>query len=391
MQPPLQSIDTPASESPQPLTPYGPAQDPDAPLAHRRLFRACRLQSAPNATHDDTDSGSASEDDSLPEPLQALDQSTSGAPKTGVNSPPGIASSKSAEIHHSIAGAGRKQWWQSRPNKFLLWRQCYGSHPPTSDPEKSIGAEDLDDSLGSTALPGSNQHPCDPISIDQQALGPFPNSSSFLFANWWWNGQNDKSSKELEKFLALGRNHDFSFNDVLSTNWSATLKALDSDDGDCDGDPWYDDANWISAPITIPVPFHRLMKNSGIETQEVGIFQHRRIISVVEEKIQNMPPGTTFHYQPSEGELYNSPAFVMAHKALQDSPPIPGCNLEQVIIALMFWSDETHLSAFGSAKVWPCYMFFGNESKYRRSKTSLKLCEHVAYFDSLSDDFKDYL
>ncbi|KAH6881005.1 hypothetical protein BKA70DRAFT_1342256 [Coprinopsis sp. MPI-PUGE-AT-0042] len=57
----------------------------------------------------------------------------------------------------------------------------------------------------------------------------------------------------------------------------------------------------------------------------------------------------------------------------------------------MFWSDETHLSAFGSAKVWPCYMFFGNESKYQRSKTSLKLCEHIAYFDSLSDDFKDYL
>jgi hypothetical protein len=29
-------------------------------------------------------------------------------------------------------------------------------------------------------------------------------------------------------------------------------------------------------------------------------------------------------------------------------------------------------------------MFFGNESKYRRSKTSLKLCEHVAYFDTVS-------
>ncbi|KAH6907235.1 hypothetical protein BKA70DRAFT_1428201 [Coprinopsis sp. MPI-PUGE-AT-0042] len=148
------------------------------------------------------------------------------------------------------------------------------------------------------------------------------------------------------------------------------------------------------------------MKNPGIEHKEVGNLQHRRIISVIEEKIRNSKDPSLFHYQPYEvywvqdsdspairvqGELYNSPAFVEAHQRLQDRPPIPGCNRERVVIALMFWSDETHLTLFGSAKLWPCYMFFGNESKYRRGKTSLRLCEHITYFETLSDDFKDYL
>ncbi|KAH6893803.1 hypothetical protein BKA70DRAFT_1534526 [Coprinopsis sp. MPI-PUGE-AT-0042] len=200
---------------------------------------------------------------------------------------------------------------------------------------------------------------------------------------------------------------DFEAADLLPEPLAPFDGALDSDDGYNDGDPWFDDANWISTPISIAVPFHKFMKNSGIQKRLVGTLQHRKLISVVEEKIRNAPIGS-FHYQPYkvfwvppneaeqqnirvQGELYNSPAFMEAHQRLQDSPPAQGCSLERVVVALMFWSDETHLSAFGAAKIWPCYLFFGNESKYRRSKTSLRLCEHIAYFDSLSDDFKDYL
>jgi len=50
----------------------------------------------------------------------------------------------------------------------------------------------------------------------------------------------------------------------------------------------------------------------------------------------------------------------------------------------MFWSDATHLTAFGNTKLWPLYMFFGNESKYRRCKPSHHLCEHIAYFQTAS-------
>jgi len=106
-----------------------------------------------------------------------------------------------------------------------------------------------------------------------------------------------------------------------------------------------------------------------------------------------------FHFEPHEllwqrnkdtdpvrvqGELYTSPAFIDAHRKLQDSPREPGCDLPRVVIALMFWSDATQLTSFGNAKLWPLYMYFGNDSKYGRCKPSCHLCEHVAYFQTVS-------
>jgi Plavaka transposase len=189
----------------------------------------------------------------------------------------------------------------------------------------------------------------------------------------------------------------FSLEDIATTNWGrleATLKSNDDDDNE----HWFDDAGWSSTPISINIAFHSGTQNPGITRQTVGVLQHRKIVPVIEEKIRNSLDPLSFHYQPYEvfwakdddsaavrvqGELYNSPAFIEAHQRLQDRPPIPGCARERVVVALMFWSDETQLTSFGSTKLWPCYMFFGNESKYKRVRTSLRLCEHIAYFESV--------
>jgi len=65
------------------------------------------------------------------------------------------------------------------------------------------------------------------------------------------------------------------------------------------------------------------------------------------------------------GELYSSEAFVKVHRTLQESPGEPDCDLQRVVVALMFWSDSTHLTTFGNSHLWPLYLFIGNESKYR--------------------------
>ncbi len=83
------------------------------------------------------------------------------------------------------------------------------------------------------------------------------------------------------------------------------------------------------------------------------------------------------------GELYTSPAFLEAHEEIQTATGEPGCSLPRILIGLMFGSDSTHLTSFGSASLWPCYMYFGNESKYRRCKPSCQLCHHVAYFQKV--------
>ena len=49
----------------------------------------------------------------------------------------------------------------------------------------------------------------------------------------------------------------------------------------------------------------------------------------------------------------------------------------------MFASDETQLTNFGRTQLWPLYMAFGNESKYRRSELSCRAFEHIAYFEKV--------
>jgi hypothetical protein len=53
------------------------------------------------------------------------------------------------------------------------------------------------------------------------------------------------------------------------------------------------------------------------------------------------------------------------------------------MVALMFASDVTHPTSFGMAYLQPCYMYFGNESKYRRSQPSCRSCSHIAYFQKV--------
>ena len=55
--------------------------------------------------------------------------------------------------------------------------------------------------------------------------------------------------------------------------------------------------------------------------------------------------------------------------------------------------DTMQLTSFGDAKLWPLYVFFGNQTKYRRGQPSAKLCSHVAYFQTVStiSQFQGYV
>jgi hypothetical protein len=168
------------------------------------------------------------------------------------------------------------------------------------------------------------------------------------------------------------------------------------DGGDAE---WIDDnAGWKKTPISISVPFHHRMKNPGAKEYHVGNLYHWPFVSVICERLKNPNDDQHFHYEPFElfwkptddsvdmrvhGELYTSPAFLEAHRVLQDSPREPGCDLPHVVAAMMFWSDGTHLTSFGNAKLHPCYLYFGNNSKYQRCKPTCHLSNHVAYFQTV--------
>jgi hypothetical protein len=234
------------------------------------------------------------------------------------------------------------------------------------------------------------------------AFHPYPNQSSFLLGDWYWNHGTQKSQASFKQLVNIITAADFNKEDISDTAWSTVNKCLGESHFDKNQGEWEDvDAGWMKTPICIDVPFHSRMKDRGGSRKYVmGDLYHRSITAVIKEKLANSLDAKLFHYEPYQlswtptldseeirihGELYTSSSFINAHHKLQESPPEPGCGLQRMVIALMFWSDATHLTSFGNAKLWPLYMYFGNESKYRRCKPSSHLCNHVAYFQTVCD------
>ena len=128
-----------------------------------------------------------------------------------------------------------------------------------------------------------------------------------------------------------------------------------------------------------------------------GVF-YRRLIEVIKAAFQDTT-ATAFHYTPFRlfwrpgpdhipecviSEMYNSDAILEEHIKLMDKPGDPECKLEKTIAAIMVWSDATHLASFGTASLWPIYVFFGNQSKYTQGKPTSFAAHHLAYIPAVS-------
>ena len=213
-----------------------------------------------------------------------------------------------------------------------------------------------------------------------------------------------KSRKSFRRLLEIVGSLKFRSSDIRDTEWTKIdreLGALVVAPDVHTSMPWSSlewlnhDAGWKSTPVMISIPFSRHSVEPGPAAYSVRNFYHRSLISVIREKVIDLRDHCAFHYEPYalcwhllhktcemgvHGELFTSKSFIDAHNQLQSSPPEPGCELPRRIVALMFWSNATQLTVFGDVKLWPLYMYFGNESKYTRCQPSAHLCNHVAYF-----------
>ncbi|KAG6919658.1 hypothetical protein DXG01_003522, partial [Tephrocybe rancida] len=285
----------------------------------------------------------------------------------------------------------------TRINTFGIFRRY-----TRADASRPLEQHDPESNMTLASL--SDIAPAQPT--DTQIYYPFPNKSSFLLSDWFWNQGVQKSKDNFKHLLRIIGSADFIPSDVSDTNWNQIDRQLGVNDWD-KGEWHSEDAGWQESPVHISIPFHRNTDSPGARPYEVPGFYHCSLVSVIREKItQKKKDAAHFHLElyellwcanssrepiPLYGELYSSPAFLRAHQELQQSPAEPGCDLPRVVVALMFWSDATHLTQFGTAKITPLYLYFGNESKYRRCMPSCKLAEHVAFFQQLPDGFKDFV
>jgi hypothetical protein len=273
---------------------------------------------------------------------------------------------------------------ETNKNVFSLYRRYFAQQFPTHDPENEADI--------------SNQsNVIDPHNSSESSYGPYPNESSFRLGEWFWKRSVEKSQTSFRDLVSIVGDEGFQPLDIKSTNWEKINNCLAGVGSDkCE---WLDeDASWTASSVKISIPFHCFAQQPGPQNYVVANFHHRSLVLIIKEKLGRQDDARLFHYEPYEllwqcpgacsplcvqGKLFTSPAFLDAHKSLQELPREPGCNLPQVIVALMLWSDSTHLTSFGNTKLWPLYLFFGNESKYRQGRPSLNLCEHVAYLETV--------
>lgn len=279
-----------------------------------------------------------------------------------------------------------KKILDSPRNIFGLFRRYHAATFPDHDPDKNLTEEDL---LRNMSTP-------------EDSFYPYPNASSFLLADWYWNGGTKKSLSSFADLTKIIGHPEFQPEDIAGTNWSQINRQLDGSRQSLNEDDWVDEpaeGDWKETPITIKVPFHKRTSHPGSEEFMAGKLRHRSLVSVIREKISRPSSHQHLHHEPYElywqpladaepvrvhKELYSSDAFIEAHRQLQDSPGEPGCDLPRVIAGIMLASDATQLTAFSDAKLAPVYLAFGNESMDRRSKPSCKTYEHVAYFEKVS-------
>jgi hypothetical protein len=168
---------------------------------------------------------------------------------------------------------------------------------------------------------------------------------------------------------------------------------------------------WKTGSVKIKMPCMRT-HNPPSSTEEdapdfeVPDIRYRSLVDLLISKVQDpsisesfvhtpftewwCPPGSTTPIR-IYGEAYSSDVAVQLFEEIKGiPPPADHPQIESVVMLLMLGSDATHLASFGTASLWPIYVFFGNMSKYDSSKPSEFAACHLAYLPKVKGIHPDH-
>lgn len=294
---------------------------------------------------------------------------------------------------------------RTRVNGFGLSRLYYSR--PDNLPDAALATHDLIQPDLSAVPPATPTTVT--LGAESQSYDPYPNRSSWLLGRWY-HSSAQKSKADFKGLTELLESEDFDRAAIRGVQWDSIENdlAIAGKFGDSFGRGWKRSTVRIRVPTgqkhgahDIPArPAAGLAPDAAGRPFDVeGVF-HRSIVSVIKSVFGTDPVSKFFHHIPFAhtwtppmpgwanenvfGELYSSKAFRMAHDALQALSPEPGCTLPRVVCAIMLGSDETHLTQFGDASLWPLYGWFGNQSKYDRAMPSKHALHPIAFLQKVN-------
>ncbi|KAJ3748203.1 hypothetical protein EV360DRAFT_57052 [Lentinula raphanica] len=159
--------------------------------------------------------------------------------------------------------------------------------------------------------------------------------------------------------------------------------------------------SWYKGQISLPMPKAGETRDSEADFPQLTLDEvwHRKPLDAIVQSFQSntffdyhLKPFKSFWKHPDGrteriyGESYSSDrAWEIEQEVHSKLTLSSNSEKEKVIVWMMLWSDSTHLAQFGTASLWPIYMYIGNLSKYIRVKPSSYSSHHLAYLPSIPD------
>lgn len=295
---------------------------------------------------------------------------------------------------------------RTEPDEFGRFRIYQGT--PTSDPDDMVSLDMLADSPNFAKAPELTPAPSSAFGITAvtetatKLFAPFLNMSVFRLMNWYYAGSTMKSLAELDKLVnEVILAPDFDAADLVGFRASTENSRLDKHEMTKGADGVFSSIEgWTESSVNIRLPAEKFKfaKEEDAPLFKVPGLHHRDITEVIKSvyegdtffEMNTMPYKEYVQKSPDEppqrvwGETYTANTHYNFHEEVQKVPRAAGDTMEHVVAGMQVWSDSTHLANFGSAALWPVYLYFSNQSKYTRAKPTSFASHHIAYLPVVS-------
>ena len=285
-------------------------------------------------------------------------------------------------------------------NSFGIYRK-YAFGPPTINPDESFTLSSVSDSVSIARDPADFSSNSSWLSSfgsssleavqNPDKFAPFLNHSTFLLMSWYYNGSSIKSYADVDKLIHnVVRHQEFKASDFgasfstareaerMDKNQQSKSSAKSEKSGAL---PFKPEDGWIQTSVSIPVPCDGFIFKSEQDAPRFTVegIWYRRPLEVIKRSFSE-PTAEKFHitpfkeyWKPSQdepeeriySETFTADIFNEEYETVcNTSREGPNSELEAFVAGIMFYSDTTHLTSFGTACLYPMYMYVGNQSQY---------------------------
>ena len=326
----------------------------------------------------------------LQKETEALTQQTSLDPSPPLNG--GLNDSTDSTNHPPAVTT-------TNPNSFgVFWEySAVSSHNPRN-PDAFVDAQPT---LPTSQSIGSGLMAIPPSDSRDNPLTNSTNTSTDLMLSWMATSSGNTPAGVNNLVHGVIMHPDFQPSDLKDFNAVTAIRRFERERfgaGLAVGDGWKEGRVSIRVPCTGVA-----QKECDAPEFVVAGILYRDVVEVVTAELEDPDAFNDIHvtsykemWSPGPGEdpvrvyseIYNSDAMLEADRRMRDDLNTaaahgPDDDLETFVVSALLYSDSTHLASFGTASLWPIYLFLGNVSKYIHSKPTSFSAHHIAYIPTV--------